>query len=230
MAIAASDRDADERSRATAASRRRVNSGVHGLRNVTYAPKSDGADPDDAAAVEQRRVRRSCTSSNSAGNARLTRKMSKNSSTIEMHQITVTAAWNSQYAFCVSSPPTPRVEDRRRRRSTTSTVWVSTAVDRHLALVDPAERRGHPLLQPGHEQQAAERVVVDDRVRDEEPHHDERDDHRERVRVAEADLDRAQDVGRRRLALRRVERPACSRGGPQVGGHDDDASPRTGTS
>jgi hypothetical protein len=46
------------------------------------------------------------TSSNFAGNARCTRKMSANRSTIEMHQITVTAAWNSQYAFWLLSPLT----------------------------------------------------------------------------------------------------------------------------
>src|SRR3954449_11248658 len=82
-----------------------VNSGVHGERNVTYAPNADEHMPttplpNSSVGCELR------TSSNSAGNARLTRKMSKNSSTIDTHQITVTAAWKSQYAFCVLSPPT----------------------------------------------------------------------------------------------------------------------------
>src|SRR5581483_5970165 len=46
------------------------------------------------------------TSANFAGNARLTRKMSAKSSTIDTHQITVTAAWKSQYAFWLLSPLT----------------------------------------------------------------------------------------------------------------------------
>src|SRR3954464_8553858 len=79
-----------------------VNSGVHGERNVTYAPNADAHMP--TTPLPNRSV--GCelrTSSNSAGNARLTRKMSKNNSTIDTHQITVTAAWNSQYTFCVFS-------------------------------------------------------------------------------------------------------------------------------
>src|SRR3954462_4290126 len=79
-----------------------VNSGVHGERKVTYAPNPDAHMPTtplpySSAGCELR------TSSNSFGNARLTRKMSKNSSTIDTHQITVTAAWNSQYTLCVFS-------------------------------------------------------------------------------------------------------------------------------
>src|SRR4051812_14029500 len=102
-----------------------VNSGVHGLRNVTYAPKSDAAAPTtplpySSAGCDER------TSSNSAGNARLTRKMSQNSSTIDAHQITVTAAWNSQYAFCVLSPPTNGLNTATTKIDE-STVWVSTA-------------------------------------------------------------------------------------------------------
>src|SRR6184192_3332585 len=46
------------------------------------------------------------TSSNFAGNARLTRKTSANSSTIETHQMTVTAAWKSQYARWLLPPLT----------------------------------------------------------------------------------------------------------------------------
>src|SRR5581483_7828290 len=46
------------------------------------------------------------TSSNFCGKARLTRKMSAKSSTIETHQMTVTAAWKSQYAFWLLSPLT----------------------------------------------------------------------------------------------------------------------------
>ena len=76
-------------------------------------------------------------------------------------------------------------------------------VDRHLALIDAAELGGHPLLETRHEQQPGERVVVDDRVRDEEPDQDEPDDDRERMRAPEADLNRLQDVRRRPDALRR---------------------------
>src|SRR3954464_7553282 len=105
-----------------------VNSGVHGERNVTYAPNADAHMPttplpNSSVGCELR------TSSKSAGNARLTRKMSKNSSTIDRHQITVTAAWNSQYAFCVLSPlPLPTIGLKIAiTNSDDSAVWVSTA-------------------------------------------------------------------------------------------------------
>src|SRR5713226_6253620 len=80
-------------------------SGFHGVLNVTSAPTTEAAIPTmplpyRSAGCETR------TSSNSAGNARLTRKMSANRSTIEMHQITVTAAWNSQYARWLLPPLT----------------------------------------------------------------------------------------------------------------------------
>src|SRR4051794_36347732 len=66
------------------------------------------------------------TSSNFCGNARLTRKMSTNNSTIEMHQITVTAAWNSQYDFCVLLPPTHGLKIAHTK-SDESTVCVTIA-------------------------------------------------------------------------------------------------------
>src|SRR5438132_1322829 len=82
-----------------------LNSVVHGERNVTYAPNAEASIPITPLAYSRYGwvVR---TSSNLAGKARLTRKMSKNRSTIEMHQITVTAAWKSQYAFWLLSFPT----------------------------------------------------------------------------------------------------------------------------
>src|SRR5436190_11003036 len=82
-----------------------LKSDVHGERNVTYAPKADASIPITPHAYR----RYGCvvrTSSNFAGNARLTRKMSAKSSTIDTHQITVTAAWKSQYARWLLSPPT----------------------------------------------------------------------------------------------------------------------------
>src|SRR5690348_4661244 len=82
-----------------------VKSPVHGDLNVTYAPKADASIPitPDAYSTYGCVVR---TSSNFAGNARLTRKMSVNSNTIDTHQITVTAAWNSQYARWLLFPLT----------------------------------------------------------------------------------------------------------------------------
>src|SRR3954463_1246258 len=102
-----------------------VNSGVHGERNVTYAPNADAHMP--TTPLPNSRV--GCelrTSSNSCGNARLTRKMSQNSSTIDTHQITVTAAWNSQNTFCVLSPPTQGLKTATTN-SDASTVCVITA-------------------------------------------------------------------------------------------------------
>src|SRR5581483_723202 len=63
-------------------------------------PKADASMPTTPLA-ERSRGCATLTSSNRAGKARLTRKMSANSSTIDTHQITVTAAWKSQYAFWV---------------------------------------------------------------------------------------------------------------------------------
>src|ERR1041385_8184307 len=82
-----------------------VKSEVHGERNTVYAPKADASIP----ITPQPYSTYGCaarTSSNFCGNARLTRKMSANSSTIEMHQMTVTAAWKSQYAFWLLLPLT----------------------------------------------------------------------------------------------------------------------------
>jgi hypothetical protein len=45
------------------------------------------------------------------------------------------------------------------------------------------------------------------------------------MRVEEADLDGAQHVGRRRLALRRVEGEHRPEGHPEIGAHDDDRAP-----
>src|SRR3954465_9544113 len=102
-----------------------VNSGVHGERNVTYAPNADAHMPTTPLPNSSPRWELR-TSPTSPGNARLTRKMSKNSSTIDTHQITVTAAWNSQYAFCVLSPPTNGLNTATTKIDE-STVWVSTA-------------------------------------------------------------------------------------------------------
>src|SRR5437879_322714 len=77
-------------------------SDVHRDRNVTYAPNADARIPITPHAYNTYGCA-TRTSSNLAGNARLTRKMSANKSTIEMHQITVTAAWKSQYAFWLLS-------------------------------------------------------------------------------------------------------------------------------
>src|ERR671930_275701 len=82
-----------------------LNNDVHGDRNVTYAPNADASIPITPLAYKTYGCA-ARTSSNLAGNARLTRKMSANSSTIDTHQITVTAAWKSQYAFWVLSFPT----------------------------------------------------------------------------------------------------------------------------
>src|SRR5205809_7026478 len=78
---------------------------VHGERNTTYAPNADASIPitPDAYSTYGWATR---TSSNFSGNARLTRKMSAKSSTMDTHQITVTAAWKSQYARWLLSPPT----------------------------------------------------------------------------------------------------------------------------
>src|ERR671936_750337 len=79
-----------------------LNSGVHGDRNVTYAPNAEASIPITPLAKSSVGCA-TRTSSNFCGNARLTRKMSAKSRTIEMHQMTVTAAWNSQYAFWLLS-------------------------------------------------------------------------------------------------------------------------------
>src|SRR5262249_43809997 len=82
-----------------------LNRDVHGERNVTYAPNAEASIPITPLAYN----RYGCvvrTSSNFAGNARLTRKMSANSRTIDTHQITVTAAWNNQYVRWLLSPLT----------------------------------------------------------------------------------------------------------------------------
>src|SRR5947208_4541060 len=75
-----------------------VNSEVQGDRKTVYAPNAEASIPMTPLPYNRYGwvVR---TSSNFSGNARLTRKMSANSSTIETHQMTVTAAWKSQYAF-----------------------------------------------------------------------------------------------------------------------------------
>src|SRR5436305_1506424 len=102
-----------------------LNNPVHGLRNVTYAPNADASMPTTPEAYS----RYGCvvrTSSNFAGNARLTRKMSANRSTIEMHQITVTAAWKSQYARWLLPPLTQGLKIATTN-SEARTVCVSTA-------------------------------------------------------------------------------------------------------
>src|SRR5436309_14432633 len=82
-----------------------VNSVVHCERNVTYAPNADASIPITPLAYNTYGCA-TRTSSNFAGNARLTRKMSAKSNTIDTHQITVTAAWKSQYARWLLPPPT----------------------------------------------------------------------------------------------------------------------------
>src|SRR6059036_2814294 len=102
-----------------------LNNPVHGLRNVTYAPNADASMPTTPEAYS----RYGCaarTSSNFAGNARLTRKMSANRSTIEMHQMTVTAAWNSQYAFWLLLLATHGLKIATTKIDE-STVWVTIA-------------------------------------------------------------------------------------------------------
>ena len=82
-----------------------VNRPVHGDLNTVYAPNADASMPMTPQAYKTYGCA-ARTSSNFAGNARLTRKMSANSSTIETHQMTVTAAWKSQYARWLLPPPT----------------------------------------------------------------------------------------------------------------------------
>src|SRR6476660_283316 len=102
-----------------------LNSGVQGLLNVMKAPNAEASAPITPLAYS----RYGCaarTSANLAGNARLTRKMSENSRIIERHQITVTPAWNSQYAFCVLSLLMPGL-NTTTTNSEESTVWVMIA-------------------------------------------------------------------------------------------------------
>src|SRR5919197_1498620 len=79
------------------------NNPVHGDLKVTYAPNADASAPITPLAYRTYGCA-ARTSSNFAGNARLTRKMSANNSTIDTHQITVTAAWKSQYARWLLPP------------------------------------------------------------------------------------------------------------------------------
>src|ERR1051326_4131224 len=98
---------------------------VHGLRKVTYAPNADASMPSTphAASTVGCATR---TSSKRSGKARFTRKTSPKRSTIEMHQITVTAAWKSQYAFWLLSPLTHGLK-MATTKSDESTVWVTIA-------------------------------------------------------------------------------------------------------
>src|SRR2546421_7863090 len=73
----------------------RVQRVTHGSLNVTIAPRIDAAMP-TMPLVKSSQVGATRTSSNFSGNARFTRNMSAKSNTIEIHQITVTAAWKSQ--------------------------------------------------------------------------------------------------------------------------------------
>src|SRR2546425_10509883 len=73
---------------------------TQGVLNVTTAPTTDAAIPTMPLA-KSTGVGATRTSSNFSGNARFTRKMSANSRTIEMHQITVTAAWSIQKSLFV---------------------------------------------------------------------------------------------------------------------------------
>src|SRR5439155_17059925 len=77
---------------------------THGVLNVTTAPTTDAPIPISPLA-KRTGVGATHTSSNFSGNARLTRKMSANNSTIEMHQITVTAAWSIQKSLFVLPLP-----------------------------------------------------------------------------------------------------------------------------
>src|SRR5919204_4645766 len=77
---------------------------THGVLNVTMTPTIDAPMPTsplpNSTGSDATR-----TSSNFSGNARFTRKMSANSRTIEMHQMTVTAAWSIQKILFVLSLP-----------------------------------------------------------------------------------------------------------------------------
>src|SRR5437899_3075703 len=73
-------------------------SGFHGVLKVTTAPIADATMP-TIPLRKSSSVRETRTSSNFFGNARLTRKMSANSSTIDRHQMTVTAAWKIRYTW-----------------------------------------------------------------------------------------------------------------------------------
>src|SRR5919197_2381972 len=73
-------------------------SGFHGSLNVTIAPTIEDAIPTMPHA-KSTRVFETRTFSNFSGYARLTRKMSAKRSTIDRHQITVTAAWKVRYAW-----------------------------------------------------------------------------------------------------------------------------------
>src|SRR5712691_4632191 len=81
----------------------------HGSLNVTTAPTIDAATPMTPQA-NSTGVDATLTSSNFCGNARLTRKTSPNRSTIDKHQMTVTAAWKTRYTcagklpFCAHGP------------------------------------------------------------------------------------------------------------------------------
>src|SRR6266550_5773142 len=77
---------------------------THGVLKVTIIPITDAAIPTIALA-KSNQSGATRTSSNFCGNARLTRKMSANSKTIEMHQITVTAAWSIQKSLFVLPLP-----------------------------------------------------------------------------------------------------------------------------
>src|SRR5438094_5787470 len=77
---------------------------THGVLNVTTAPTTEAPIPMIALA-KSTEVGATFTSSNFSGKARLTRKTSANSKTIEMHQITVTAAWSIQKILLVLSLP-----------------------------------------------------------------------------------------------------------------------------
>src|SRR6266581_2500068 len=92
-----------------------VNSVVHCDLNVTYAPNADASIPITPHAYSTYGCA-TRTSSNLAGNARLTRKMSAKRSTIETHQITVTAAWKSQYARWLLPPPTHGLKTATTKR------------------------------------------------------------------------------------------------------------------
>ncbi len=96
-------------------------------------------------------------------------------------------------------------------------------VRRHLVPVDLADLVREPPLQAGHEQQPRERVVVDDRRGQEHP----REDQRRRAiagPLADRRADRLRPAGGAVRAAG-LDHDHVAPGGPQVGGHHDDAAP-----
>src|SRR6266550_7023451 len=105
---------------------------THGVLKVTIIPITDAAPPTIALA-KSNQSGATRTSSNFCGNARLTRKTSANSKTIEMHQITVTAAWSIQKILLVLLLPN-HGPNATTVTPEASTVWVMIAFTGTLVL------------------------------------------------------------------------------------------------